>query len=83
LSKIQEAISEYETIAPYWFVSKSETTFAEGILVPAYDYHALFQAKALILQEPRFQLTPYIDIPAFVIGDLYYIDNLVTAIESG
>jgi outer membrane protein assembly factor BamB len=82
LGKVQEALAEYETIAPYWFVSNSETTFAEGILVPAYDYHALFQAKALILQEPRSQLTPFIDVPSFAIGDLFYIDNLISAIEA-
>ena len=81
-SKVQEAIAEYETIAPYWFVSKSETAFAEGILVPAYDYHSMFQAKALILQEPGSELTPYIDVPAFAVGDLFYIDNLVSAIEA-
>jgi hypothetical protein len=82
LGKVQEALAEYETIAPYWFVSNSETTFAEGILVPAYGYHALFQAKALILQEPRSQLTPFIDVPSFAIGDLFYIDNLISAIEA-
>jgi hypothetical protein len=82
LSKIQEAISEYERIAPYWFVSKSETTFGEGILVPAFDYHSMFQAKAQILQEPGSELTQYIDIPTFPVGDLFYIDNLVSAIEA-
>jgi hypothetical protein len=82
LSKVQEAITEYETIAPYWFVSKSETTFAEGILVPAYDYHSLFQAKALVLQESGAELTQYIDVPAFAVGDLFYIDNLVSALEA-
>jgi hypothetical protein len=81
-SKVQEAITEYETIAPYWFVSKSETTFAEGILVPAYDYHSLFQAKALVLQESGAELTQYIDVPAFAVGDLFYIDNLVSALEA-
>jgi hypothetical protein len=83
LSKVEAAVAEYEVLAPYWFVSKSETTFAEGILVPAYDYHSMFQAKAQILQEPASELTQYIDIPSFPLGDLFYIDNLVSAIEAG
>jgi hypothetical protein len=47
-----------------------------------YDYSAMFQAKAYILDEPRDQLTKYLDAPAFERGDLFYIQNLITAIEA-
>ncbi len=81
-SEIQAAIDEYELLAPYWFVSKAEMAFAEGIFVPLYDMHALFQAKAMISLESRTELSKYIDVPAMPVGDLFYIDNLVAAIEA-
>jgi outer membrane protein assembly factor BamB len=83
LAKVQAAISEYDRVAPYWFVSKFDTTLAEGASHPWFDYHALFQAKALILQQPAQELAQYIDIPAVPVGDLYYIDNLVAVLEAG
>jgi hypothetical protein len=82
LSDVQQAIDEYMYIAPYWFVSKFEASLREGVMQPLYDYHALFQAKALILQESREELTRYLDVPAFAVGDLFYIQNLITAIEA-
>jgi hypothetical protein len=83
LSKVQDAIDEYEYLAPYWFVSKAEVAFAEGVTTHFYDYHSIFQAKALILQEPYDELAPYLDVPATPVGDLFYIQNLVAAIEAG
>lgn len=83
LSKVQGAVNEYETIAPYWFVSQLSVTYGEGVIHPYYDYNTLFQAKALILQEPYNTLTNYLDVPATAIGDLAYIQNLVTLIELG
>jgi outer membrane protein assembly factor BamB len=80
--KVKEAIIEYQEIAPYWFVAKAEVEFAEGVIKNLYDYHALFQAKALILKEPYEELAKYVDVPAFEIGDLHYIDNLVSALEA-
>jgi len=82
LSQIQDAIDEYETLAPHWFVSKVEATFGEGVITPLYDNNAIFQAKALILQEPFEQLAKYIDVPAVEVGDLFYIQNLVSTIEA-
>lgn len=81
--KVQTAINEYETIAPYWFVSKIEATIGEGTQAPLYDYHALFQAKAQILQESQEELGKYIDVPAFPVGDLFFIDNLIAVLEAG
>jgi hypothetical protein len=81
-NEVQEAIEEYEYIAPYWFVSRYESIANEGVISPLYNYAALFQAKAYILDENREELTQYIDVPGFAIGDLFYIQNLVAAIEA-
>ncbi len=81
--QVDQAVSTYESKVPYWFVAKSEDIQGEGVISPLHHYHDLFQAKAQILREPYEDLEPYLDIPAFTIGDLYYIDNLVAAIESG
>jgi hypothetical protein len=42
----------------------------------------MFQAKAWILKEPRDELVKYLDVPGFPRGDLFYIQNLVAAIEA-
>jgi outer membrane protein assembly factor BamB len=80
--KVQEAVNEYSEIAPGWFVSKYDATYGEGVLQQLYDYHSLFQAKALILREPREELVKYLDVPAFARGDLFYIQNLIATIEA-
>ena len=80
--KVQEAVDEYTRVAPLWFVSRAETAFAEDLINVLYDYHAIFQAKALILKEPRSALAKYIDVPAMAVGDLYYIENLIAVLEA-
>lgn len=80
--KVQQALDEYENIAPYWFVSKAEVVFGEGVTAPLFDYPALFQAKAWILNENQEELVKYLDVPAVKVGDLFYIQNLIAAIES-
>jgi hypothetical protein len=82
LGKVQEALNEYETIAPFWFESRAEFTYGEGIFNPLQDSHSLFHAKAWILQEPQGDLLKYLDVPAFARGDLFYIDKLVTLLEA-
>ena len=81
-TKVEQAVTEYEYLAPYWFVSKAEVQFGEGMLTHNYDYHSMFQAKAQILGQPQSELTKYLDIPAVPVGDLFYIDNLISAIEA-
>lgn len=81
-AKVEAAINEYEDLAPYWFVSKAEESYREGVIKPFYDYSALFQAKALILEESREELAKYLDVPAVEVGDLFYIQNLVATIEA-
>ena len=81
-AQIQEAIHEYEYVAPYWFVSKFDVSYGEGTFQHLYDYPALFQAKAYILQQPYYELAKWLDVPAFYQGDLFYIQNLVAALEA-
>jgi hypothetical protein len=83
LAKVQEAVDEYNFTAPYWFVSRYNAVVNEGVMQHLYDYPAVFQAKAYILKESRQELTKYLDVPAFERGDLFYIQNLIAAIEAG
>ena len=81
-SQVQVAVDEYAYVAPYWFVAKFDATFGEGTLRPLYDSPALFQAKAYILGQPYDELAKWIDSPAFPVGDLYYIQNLVATLAA-
>ena len=76
------AVTEYETIAPYWFVSRYEAAIGESVMSNLYNYNALFQARALILGNSQAELIKHLDVPAFLRGDLFYIQDLVTAIEA-
>ena len=81
-NKITEALAEYNYIAPFWFVSRFESVHNEGVISPLLNYNPLFQAKAYALKQSRVELTKYLDVPAFERGDLYYIQNLIAAIEA-
>lgn len=80
--KVRKAMDEYESVAPYWFATNFEESYNEDVMHHLYDYHALFAAKAFILDEPAEELARYIDVPAFERGDLFYIQNLVATIEA-
>lgn len=82
-TKAQEAINEYEYVAPYWFVAKFDDSYGEGTFQHLYDYPALFQAKAYILKQPYEELVKWLDAPAFPRGDLFYIQNIVAALGTG
>jgi hypothetical protein len=82
-SEVQDAVDEYEYVAPYWFVAKFDVSYGEGTFQHLYDYPALFQAKAYILQQSYDELVKWLDVPAFYQGDLFYIQNLVGALEAG
>ncbi len=79
--KVQAAVSEYERVAPFWFVTFSETGFAENSISPLYDSYGIFIAKALILQEPASTLKKYLDIPGFYRGDLYHLQKIMAVLE--
>lgn len=82
LSKVQAAFNEYMRVAPYWFVTKFEATYSEGVMQPIFDYSALFAAKAMIFQQSREELARYLDVPAFARGDLAYLYNLILTIQA-
>lgn len=77
------AIDDYtDSRAPYWFVSRAEETGGEGAFQPLLDKWAYLQAKAKILEQPRAELEKYLDVPAFQVGDLFYIQNLVSILSA-
>ncbi|MCA9901387.1 MAG: PQQ-like beta-propeller repeat protein [Ardenticatenaceae bacterium] len=82
LSGVNSALAEYETVAPYWFVTFFSGGYAENAIVPLHDAHAIFMAKALILEETGDELAKYLDVPGFPKGDLFYIQKLTAAIEN-
>jgi hypothetical protein len=75
-----EALDEYQDVAPFWFAARHEAYPEEGIMHNLYERPALFQAKAWLADEPFEELAKYIDVPAFKVGDLYYIQNLAVAL---
>ncbi|OUC07832.1 hypothetical protein RY27_12580, partial [Litorilinea aerophila] len=42
---------------------------------------ALFQAKAMLQGAAPQELARYLDVPAFLVGDLFYIQNLTAVLE--
>ncbi|MBE0410142.1 MAG: PQQ-like beta-propeller repeat protein, partial [Anaerolineales bacterium] len=80
--KVQEAVDEYNYVAPYWFVSRYESFPGEGVSSVLWNYPAVFQAKAYALQQPYEELAKYIDAPAFQRGDLFHIQNMVAALQA-
>ena len=81
-SKVNSALAEYETVAPYWFVTFFSGAYAENAIVPLYDAHSIFMAKALIMEETGDELAKYLDEPGFATGDLFHIQKLVATIEN-
>ncbi|OJX39542.1 MAG: hypothetical protein BGO78_13610 [Chloroflexi bacterium 44-23] len=81
-AKIEGALKEYNDDAPYWFVSRFNGVVNEGVRQNLYDYGALFQAYAYAQNSNSQNLQKYLDVPAFAVGDLFYINNLIAVIEA-
>jgi hypothetical protein len=81
-ASVEEALAEYNRVGPYWFVSRYEAAVDEGVMGVPYTSQALFQARAYVLREPYAELTKYLDAPGFIVGDLYYMDNLIAALDA-
>jgi hypothetical protein len=85
-------VSIHEEAAPYWFVArmdeitryftKRKMLMCEGATSHFYEPWSLFSAKAFALKEPRAELEKYLDAPAVMRGDLFYIQNLVATLEA-
>lgn len=82
LAKVQAAVDEYNRVLPYWFVSWYEDSVGEAMFQPLYDVHGIFAAKAMVLKQTRAELAKYLDVPGYARGDLFYMQNLVLAIEA-
>ena len=80
--KVQDAVERYTRMAPYWMAGHNEEVQHENGLTPYHQTHALFQAKAQILREPREQLAKVLDTPLVPAGDLFYIQNLIATLEA-
>ncbi len=82
LTAVTAALAEYETVAPYWFVTFFAGGFAENAIVPLHDAYGIFMAKAFILEATGDELAQYLDEPGFATGDLFHIQKLTAAIEN-
>ena len=82
-SKVQQAVDDYNYVAPYWMVNAYEASSPERSIQVLYDPPALLQAKAYILKESQPELFKYLDAPFFIRGDLYYIQNLIATLKAG
>jgi len=82
VAKVQQTVDQYDYLASFWFVSRFDDTYDEGAIHVLYDYHTLFQARALFLGKSYDELIKYLDVPAVPRGDLFYIDNLVALLEA-
>ena len=81
-SQVQDAIDRYAHMAPYWMVGHNEEVQHENGITPLYQTHALFQAKAQILQASRDELAKVLDTPVVPAGDLFYLQNLIATLEA-
>jgi hypothetical protein len=68
-----------------WFVSQASTFtrhYGESHAISPLYSAAIFPAKALIEQAPPDRLRVWVDAEDAPIGDLYFIERLVLAIEA-
>jgi len=82
LQKVSEALSHVNDVAPYWFVTHYEGCLQESNIQNLLDYGPVFQTRAWVLGEGRAELGRYLDVPAFKVGDLFHIEQLVTLLEA-
>ncbi len=80
---MSQAVSLYTYLAPFWFSANTDNAFQEGIKTHLYDSPALFSAKAYVMGESRPELSKYIDVPNFAVGDLFFMQNLTAALSAG
>jgi hypothetical protein len=79
---ILNALNEYQYVCSNWFMARDHNAFQEAAAHHIYDSHALFLAKAYVARESQAELSKWIDVP-WMLGDLYYIQNVVAALEAG
>ncbi len=79
---VQSAVANYDANSPYWFVSFTEEGLMENAVMPLQSAHSRFMAQAQVLQADPAQLEAWLDVPAFAVGDLYYLQKLIATMES-
>ena len=71
---------------PLWWMAQAPDGdggyFGEGVSAGAEQRMMLFNYFAWVLDEAPEKLAYYLDVPDALVGDLYYLQNLVTTIES-
>lgn len=80
-SEVERALERINKVTPYWFVAGSDSANREGSHQQLYDA-AILNGYAMILQRPYREVVKYLDAPAFLVGDLLYIHNLVSVLEA-
>lgn len=81
-AQILGIINTYLAIAPFWMEAHNAETQGESAIQPYQQTYSLFQALAMIKRAPRSELLKYLDTPIVPVGDLYYIDNLVSTLQA-
>jgi len=82
LDKVQDSLDHINFVAPYWFVTRYEGCLQESNIQNLSDYNCVFQAHAWILKKPRAELDKYLDVPAWRVGDMDYIQQLASLLEA-
>lgn len=78
-------LSSGEQLWPLWFMAQApqwSLYFGEGSGNPPDTRGMLFPIHAWVIKEPPEKLRYYLDVPDALLGDLYYIQNLASTIES-
>lgn len=74
-----------EYIYPVWYIPQGpmwSRYYGEGSGIAPSIKNMLFPLHAWVLQDSADQLRKYVDTPDALLGDFYYIQNLVGAIEA-
>lgn len=79
--QLKTMADEYNYIAPYWFVSRFDDSYGEATLMPLYSTSILLN-KAYMQKQQFSEVVKYLDAPAFKVGDLLYIQNLVAVLSA-
>ena len=81
-NEAEAMVGSYSHRAPHWFVAKAEEGGGEAVFQSLYDQVSIFQARAMVLQQSRGELEKYLDVPAVRVGDLFYIQNLISTLQA-
>lgn len=78
---VDVAIAEYETAAPYWVAQRYEASIQEMSSDNLQTHLSMFKAKAFYEDATADELLRYVDMPAFKVGDLNYIQTLAITLD--